>query len=119
MYKRPARLLVAALDDDGRADVVARLAANPLLAEWMEVRPAASVTRLDPDDLAWADLLVALDGAAARALPGQPPPACRMKRLHLPPAGTPGLEAAAATALNCMVGGMRMLSRMDTSEAGD
>jgi hypothetical protein len=118
MYKRPARLLVAALEDDGRADVVARLAANPVVAEWMEVRPAASVMQLDPEDLAWADLLVALDGAAARAFPGQHPPTCRMKRLHLPPAGTPGLEAAAATALNCMVGGMRMLSRMDAPEAG-
>jgi hypothetical protein len=40
-----------------------------------------------------------------------------MKRWHLPASGSPEVEAAAATALNCMVGGMRMLSRMDADEA--
>jgi hypothetical protein len=77
MYKRPARVLVAALDDDGRADYVARLAANPALSKWLEVRPTASMRHLNPDDLHWADLLVALDGAAARP--------CRQSTL--PPAG--------------------------------
>ena len=117
MYKRPARLLVAAVDDDGRARMVRDLARQPTLSDWLEVRPARSMGELRPEDLEWADLLVAVDAAAAGEFPAQRPVHCRLKRWHLPAAGSPGAEAAAALALHCMVGGMRMLSRMDADEA--
>ena len=118
MYKRPARVLVAALDDDGRADYVARLAANPALSKWLEVRPTASMRQLNPDDLHWADLLVAVDGAAAQALPAEHPSTCRLKRWDLPPADSPDLPAAGGAALFVMIGGMRMLSRVDEHDDG-
>nr|WP_296747780.1 precorrin-3B synthase [Thioalkalivibrio sp.] len=118
MYKRPARVLVAALDDDGRADYVARLAANPALSKWLEVRPTASMRQLNPDDLHWADLLVAVDGAAAQALPAEHPSTCRLKRWDLPPADSPDLPAAVGAALFVMIGGMRMLSRVDEHDDG-
>jgi hypothetical protein len=118
MYKRPARVLVAALDDDGRADFVARLAANPALSRFLEVRPAASMRRLNPDDLHWADLLVALDRAAAEALPAEHPPTCRLKCWELPPADSPDLADAVGAAMFSMIGGMRMLSRVDEGDGG-
>jgi len=118
MYKRPARVLVAALDDDGRAGYVARLAANPALSKWLEVRPAASMRCLHPDDLLWADLLVALDGAAAQVLPAEHPATCRLKRWELPPADSPDLSAAVGAAMFAMIGGMRMLSRVDELDNG-
>ena len=117
MYKRRARLLVAAVEDDGRARMVGDLARQPTLSDWLEVRPAQSMRDLRPADLEWADLLVAVDAAAAREFPAKRPVTCRLKRWHLPAAGSPGAEAAAALALHCMVGGMRMLSRLDADEA--
>jgi len=117
MYKRRARLLVVAVDDDGRAHMVRDLALQPPLSDWLEVRPAPSMRDLRPDDLEWADLLVAVDAAAAGEFPGKRPVNCRLKRWHLPASGSPGVEAAAAMALHCMVGGMRMLSRLDAEEA--
>jgi len=117
MYKRRARLLVVAVDDDGRARMVRDLALQPPLSEWLEVRPAPSMRDLRPEDLAWADLLVAVDAAAAVQFPGNRPVNCRLKRWQLPASGSPGVVAAAATALHCMVGGMRMLSRLDAEEA--
>ncbi|MBS0003525.1 MAG: precorrin-3B synthase [Thioalkalivibrio sp.] len=116
MYKRPARLLVAAATDDGRAQVVKELAAEPALAEWLEVRPARSMHDLRREDLEWADLLVAVDTEAAREFPAERPANCRLKRWALPQAGSPDVEAAALLALQCMVGGMRMLSRMDAED---
>jgi hypothetical protein len=116
MYKRPARLLVAARTDDGRADTVARLARKHDLAQWVEIRTAASMEHLHWDDLEWADLLVAVDGEAAGAVPVQRPETCRVKRWHLPEAGSASLEVAVASALGCMTGGMRMLARVDADE---
>ena len=117
MYKRRARLLVASVDDDGRALMVQTLAGQPALSDWLEVRPALSMRDLRTEDLEWADLLVALDAAAAADFPSQRPATCRLKRWHLPASGSPGVEAAAALALHCMAGGMRMLARMDAEEA--
>lgn len=116
MYKRPARLLVAAAIDDGRAQVVKDLAEEPALAEWLEVRPARSMRDLRRKDLEWADLLVAVDSEAARGFPAERPVSCRLKRWELPQAGSPDVEASALRALQCMVGGMRMLSRMDAED---
>lgn len=118
MYKRRARLLVAAVEDDGRALTVQKLAGQPTLSDWLEVRPASSMRDLRPEDLEWADLLVAADAAAAADFPEQRPPTCRLKRWHLPAAGSPGVEATAALALHCMVGGMRMLARLDADDSG-
>jgi len=118
MYKRPARLLVAALTDDGRAGVVARLARTWEVAQWLEVRAAESMHGLRRTDLEWADLLVAVDGEAARAVPEDRPETCRVKRWHLPAAGALSLEVAAASALNCVAGGMRMLARLDAEGGG-
>jgi hypothetical protein len=117
VYKRRARLLVAAVDDDGRARLVRELARQPALSEWLEVRSARSMRHLRQEDLEWADLLVAVDAAAAAEFPADRPVTCRLKRWHLPASGSPEVEAAAALALQCMVGGMRMLSRMDADEA--
>ncbi len=116
MYKRPARLLVAAVREDGRAQVVKDLAGEPALAEWLEVRPARSIYDLRREDLEWADLLVAVDAEAARGFPAERPVNCRLKRWELPSAGSTDVEAAALQALQCMVGGMRMLSRMDAED---
>ncbi|TVP90022.1 MAG: precorrin-3B synthase [Thioalkalivibrio sp.] len=116
MYKRPARLLVAAVTDDGRARLVKDVAGEPALAEWLEVRPARSMEDLRREDLEWADLLVAVDAEAAEGFPAQRPVNCRLKRWALPPAGSPDVEAAALLALQCMAGGMRMLSRMDAED---
>ena len=113
MYKRPARLLIAALSDDGRARTVARLATAPATARWIEARSTASIRQLTPDDLDWADLVVAVDSAAASALPASVTLNRRLKTWDLPPAGSPGVEGAAVAALNGMINGMRMLSRMD------
>jgi hypothetical protein len=113
MFKRPARLLVAARSDDGRARTVARLAAQPAWAPWLEVRPGASLQELEPRDLEWADLLIALDRHCAPYIPERRPASCRLSRWNLPPADAPDLEAAVARALDGMVGGMRMLARLD------
>ncbi len=118
MFKRPARLLVAALTDDGRARGVARLAQQSAFADWLEVRPAASMRTLAKEDLAWADLLIAVDPQSATAVPEQRPPTCRLSRWALPHADAPDLETAVTTTLNCMVGGMRMLARLDSETTG-
>ena len=122
MFKRRARLLVAAAGDDGRADRVAELAAQERdVADWLEVRPRPAMGELAREDLAWADLLVAVDAEAAEAMPAGRPPGCRPKYWHLPPADV--LQDAPATfdeathsALTCMAGGMRMLARMDAED---
>jgi len=101
---------------DGRAQVVKDLAGEPALAEWLEVRPARSIYDLRREDLEWADLLVAVDAEAARGFPAERPVNCRLKRWELPSAGSTDVEAAALQALQCMVGGMRMLSRMDAED---
>lgn len=117
MYKRPARLLVAAVSDDGRARRIAELAGQPALATWLEVRPARSMRALTVDDLEWADLLVAVDAAAALECPLERPVTCRLKRWRLPPVASSDFEAEAMAALRGMAGGMRMLARVDEPDA--
>jgi len=113
MYKRRARLLVAAATDDGRARRVVELAADPELAAWLELRAAPAMAGLEPEALARADLLVALDDTAARQMPCERPATCRPKYWQLPARPGADFDAAALEALRCMAGGMRMLARMD------
>jgi len=113
MYKRRARLLLAGDTDDGRAAAVARVAAGEPYADWLEVRSAPSMQELTPEQLQWADLLVPLDAVAAAHCPAERPPTCRVRRWRLPAASDPSWPAAAVAALDCTVGGMRLLSRSD------
>ncbi len=113
MYKRPARIVIAAIVDDGRARMVARLASAPAMTRWIQARSAASICRLSPEDFDWADLVVAVDSAAANAFPAAHAGKHRLTTWNLPPAGSPDVEGAAIAALSGMIGGMRMLSRMD------
>lgn len=115
MYKRRARLLVAAATDDGRARRVVELAADPALAEWLELRAAPAMAALEPEALAWGDLLVAVDDVAAREMPRERPGTCRPKYWQLPARTGAAFDAAALEALRCMAGGMRMLARMDAA----
>lgn len=125
MFKRRARLLVAACEDDGRAGRVAELAAqDPGVSEWLEVCPRPAMGQLAHEDLEWADLLVAVDREAAAIMPGERPPGCRPKYWQLPPADILQARAAefddaARSALTCMAGGMRMLARMDADDPDD
>ncbi len=117
MFKRRARLLVASERPDGRAARVAELAAAAEFEDWIEVRPARAMGALTDDHLAWADLLVAVDTAAARAMPEHRPATCRPKYWRLPAETGAELDLQALEALRCMVGGMRMLARVDAEDA--
>ncbi|WP_026340631.1 hypothetical protein [Thioalkalivibrio sp. ALJT] len=116
MYKRRARLLVAAAGPDGRAARVAELAAAGEFRDWIEVRPAPAMAAVTEADLAWGDLLVAVDTAAARAMPAQRPATCRPKYWQLPADTGMAFDRQAQEALRCMVGGMRMLARVDVAD---
>lgn len=130
-YKRRARLLVVGRDGaDPRPRWVVERAAQPDAQAWLEARVAPAGGADDPAWPAltqWADLLVTVDEAAA-ARAGRWPRAatCRLKRWRLPwPADAEGAPADATVvaaideALACMVGGMRLLSRLDADEGHD
>lgn len=119
MYKRRARLLVAGATADGRAARVAALATAEDFALWLEVRAAESMAALDPESLAWGDLLIAVDPQAAAQFPQPRPATCRTKYWNLPSATDARLDAAILDSLHCMVGGMRMLARLDGVAPGD
>ncbi|ADC70745.1 precorrin-3B synthase [Thioalkalivibrio sp. K90mix] len=117
MFKRRARLLVAAERPDGRASRVAELAAAAEFEDWIEVHPARAMAEVRPEELAWADLLVAVDEPAARAMPAERPATCRPKYWRLPSETGADFDLQTLEALRCMVGGMRMLARVDADEA--
>lgn len=104
---------MAAATADGRAARVAELAKATDFAAWLEVRAAESMAALDFESLAWGDLLVAVDPKAAAQFPQSRPATCRTKCWNLPPATDSRLDAAILNSLHCMVGGMRMLARLD------
>ncbi|WP_018144601.1 MULTISPECIES: hypothetical protein [unclassified Thioalkalivibrio] len=116
MFKRRARLLVAAERADGRAARVAELAAADAFEDWIEVRPARIMGGVTAEDLAWADLLVAVDAAAARAMPAERPATCRPKYWTLPGETGAAFDLQTLEVLRCMVGGMRMLARVDAED---
>ena len=116
MFKRRARLLVAAERPDGRAARVAELAGAAELEDWIEVRPARAMAEVARGDLDWADLLVAVDEQAARAMPAGRPATCRPKYWRLPGETGADFDLQTLEALRCMVGGMRMLARVDADD---
>ncbi|MFO7955254.1 precorrin-3B synthase [Thioalkalivibrio sp.] len=116
MFKRRARLLVAAERPDGRAARVAELAGAAEFEDWIEVCPARAMAEITQEDLDWADLLVAVDAAAARGMPAVRPATCRPKYWRLPGETGADFDLQTLEALRCMVGGMRMLARMDAED---
>ena len=119
MFKRRARLLVAGVEADGRAARVAELARADEFEDWLEVRVGRSMADLTPDDLGWPDLLVAVDQAAAEAMPVERPASCRPKFWHLPEQSGAQFDLQTLAALRCMIGGMRMLARVDAGDPDD
>lgn len=117
MFKRRARLLVAAERPDGRAARVAELAGAAEFEDWIEVRPARAMAEVAREELDWADLLVAVDAPAADAMPGDRPGTCRPKYWRLPAETGADFDLQTVEALRCMVGGMRMLARVDANDA--
>lgn len=141
MYKRKARVLFLSQANDCRGLLAERLAGH-LGGEWLEARSAGlAMHPPDPrvagalagfgldapppggravtaEDLTWADLVVSLD-EPARAVPL--PAGTRGKHWPLPAApalgGLDALREEIARRITAMVGGMRMLARMDADEA--
>jgi len=112
MYKRPARVLFIATPGDWRTDLAVRLTGE-IGAGWMEGRGAA-LDQLDPDHLAWADLVIPLDEESRLHCPALPPTA-RLKAWDLPALSPDDTEAEIHRRLGAMLGGLRMLSRVDDS----
>ncbi len=102
MYKRRARLAFAG---DGAERAVAITAAS--IDEWAEARvaPLADAEQL-AEAMAWADLLVSLDGEAEGRCSAPP---VGTRHVHWPVAETDDLEAR----INGLAGGMRLLARSD------
>ncbi|WP_298137596.1 hypothetical protein [Acidiferrobacter sp.] len=106
MYKRRARLVFAALAP-GLAERAARVALAHG-AGWIEARPGPA-GRIPAD----CDLLITLD-AAADALGPDLPAGCR--HIHWPLPAHPS-DADIAARIEGLVGGMRLLARLDGSGA--
>lgn len=114
MYKRPARVLFVAESDAGRSERIAQLT-NTHHRDFLRARSAASWAETSSADLAWADLVITLDERArheaAVLKTGKP-------TRHWPePAGeTEEAITDALERLESMVGGMRMLARLDEQD---
>jgi predicted protein tyrosine phosphatase len=110
MYKRPVRILFLAGSGNRRTQTATRLTAD-IGAGWMEAR-GASVEDVGSGALAWADLVVLLDADSRRRCPALPATA-RLKSLDLPDDPSEGGEAIIRKRIHAMLGGLRMLSRLD------
>ena len=110
MYKRPVRVLYLGQSDDPRTEMAARLTAE-IGAGRMEGR-RASVRDVDAESLAWADLVVPLDAESLRQCPALPPTA-RLKSWTLPDADGEQARAIIRERIQSMLGGLRLLSRLD------
>jgi len=110
MYKRAARVLFIGVSGDSRTDLAVRLLGE-IGAGWMEGR-GADLDRLDADQLAWADLVIPLDRQTRESCPPLPPTA-RLKVWDLPELPPKETEAEIRRRLTGMLGGLRMLSRVD------
>ncbi|WP_124949878.1 hypothetical protein [Sulfuriferula thiophila] len=121
-YKRQARIVFLGGLHPAPANLAAHYA-QKLGSEWMEARAAVltgvsgEVAVLDDALLAWADLLVTLDGAALAA---RPPLCAGMQHRHypfepIPPvtdkAGWSELAARVRERVEGMIGGMRLLEK--------
>jgi hypothetical protein len=110
VYKRRARILFLTCGDPARAER-ACVFASDRGRDWLEARGAAL---LDTADMAWADLVIALDEECVVNL--RRGAARPWKHWALP------TEAGAADAellrrIDGLLGGMRLLARSDGSEA--
>ncbi|MFN2348549.1 MAG: hypothetical protein ABR558_03100 [Thioalkalivibrio sp.] len=112
MFKRPARILFIGTSGDWRTELAVRLTGE-LGAGWMEGR-GADVQGLDPDILAWADLVIPLDEKSRQRCPALPPTA-RLKAWDLPTRSPDDTETEMRLRLGAMLGGLHMLSRVDDS----
>ena len=110
MYKRPVRVLYLGQAYDPRTEMAARLTAE-IGAGRMEGR-GASVRDVDAESLAWADLVVPMDAESLRQCPA-PPPTARLKPWDLPDANGERARAIIHERIQAMLGGLRMLSRLD------
>lgn len=109
--------------------------AHTLGAEWIEARAVGldastrcalpdidpadqAVYPLDQENLAWADLVVSLDEAAARACATLPAVVAQRCYPFPPPTNAddwPHVRAALEVRVAGMIGGMRMMSRCTTT----
>lgn len=115
MYKRPAHVLFLAGSGDRRVETATRLTAD-IGAGWMEAR-GASVQDVGLDTLHWADLVIPLDADSRRRCPALPATA-RLKVWDLPDLPGEEGEAIIRERVHAMLGGLRMLSRLDTRRDG-
>jgi hypothetical protein len=106
-FKRRLRLVFVALDHPDWAREAVRLA-EASVGERIEPRAASPA---ENGILEWADLVLALEDSAARALPALP---ARVQVRHLDLAGNAGERAAQiAERLRGIVGGLNLLARSD------
>lgn len=110
MYKRAARVLFVGASGDWRTDLAVRLLGE-MGTGWMEGR-ASDLDRLDAEQLDWADLVIPLDQQTRQRCPTLPPTA-RLKIWDLPELTPDDTEAEIRRRLTGMLGGLRMLSRVD------
>jgi hypothetical protein len=115
MYKRPARILYLGLPGDPRPKLAAGLTAE-IGAGRMDGR-GASVSDVDADTLAWPDLVVPLDAESLRRCPPLPPTA-RLRPWDLPDADGETARAIIHERIQSMLGGLRMLARLDENRNG-
>lgn len=115
MYKRPARVLFLGLPGDGRGELAVRLTAE-LARDWVEAR-CAEPHMAGQGDLAWADLVIPLSAAARKQCPPLPP-AARLWAWDLPETTLQDSETGIRQRITAMIGGMRMLTRVDDTGAG-
>jgi hypothetical protein len=110
MYKRAARVLFVCMPGDERAALAARLTAG-IAQGWMEARHAV-VDDVDGGALAWADLVIPLDARTRDRCPALPP-TTRLRPWDLPDLPPEETEAEIRRRLASMLGGLRMLARLE------
>lgn len=126
MYKRKARVVFVSRQGRAAAPLAARYARKHG-SDWLEARaaaltpdqgPGSAVETLDAALLAWADLLVIFEPTIADALPARPATTrVKLWPLELDPETTgAALAAEIERRVQGMIGGMRMLSRVDEDD---
>jgi hypothetical protein len=113
MYKRPARVLFLSASDPSLATRVAEQATTGY-PDFLEARADGALTC---EGLNWADLLVTLDDAARRRVASSAPDK-PSRDWSLAAADQATWPVQVERELGSMVGGMRMLARLD-AKAGE
>jgi hypothetical protein len=111
MYKRPARVLFLSTFDAALASQIAAQA-NADYPDFLEARAAGADDGLTREALGWADLLVTLDETTCRRVASAAPdkPSRAWNLADSDPTTWPD---QVRRELSSMVGGMRMLARLD------